>query len=166
MVGSILSCTVGTGMRWLGGITDWMDMSLSKLWELVMDSLACCSPWGLKVGHDWTTELNCTGRGKPNHIIIQEVIMFGKIHYSTIYYLCFGCVASRILVLWPGIKPLSPALELRSPNHWPAGQVHLLCLLESPCCSNHPGPYSTDGSRLPPQVGYDGNCRWRLLLSS
>ena len=62
-------------MRWLDGITDSKDMSLSKLQEIVSEgqgNLACCSPWGRSQTQlsDWTAAT----RSQSQHCLYSQVL--------------------------------------------------------------------------------------------
>ena len=58
-------------MKWLEGIIDSVDMNLSKLREIVKDSLSCCSPWGHKES-DMTERLNNTRQARKTGVIVSN----------------------------------------------------------------------------------------------
>ena len=73
-------------MRWFNGITNLMDLNLSKLRELMMDRRACHASFqgSQRVRHNWVTELNwlkCTGmsyQGSPHIPLPGSICISGS----------------------------------------------------------------------------------------
>ena len=87
-------------MRWLDGITDLMDMSLSELRDGDgQGGLACCNSWGHKEW-DMTEQLN--GTECSNMVLFLIVFLFfAQFPYRFSCLSCFAEVPPKFLMLIP-----------------------------------------------------------------
>ena len=113
------------GHDWATSLSLFTFMHWSRKWQPTpvflpgesrgRGSLVGCRLWG-RTESD-TTEAT---QQQQQHWIFFFLI---KTHTHTTTFFWLRCIACGILVPWPRIEPMSPALEAQSLNHWTAGEV-------------------------------------------
>ena len=98
-------------------------------------SLVCCSPWGLKIGHDWVTELNWTFSHLPSA--------------TTMSFYCYPCVqippvwllllVKSCLVMSNSLQPRGLFSPWNSPGHNTGMGSHYLLQGTFPTQGSNPG---------------------------
>ena len=99
-------------MRCLDGITNWMNIFEQTLGGAEeQGSLACCGPWGCRVGHDWVTEQQHVGRDWSGG---SRVALF-LTSSSSSNPLTSGCITafSASVITTPLLSPISLCLCLQ-----------------------------------------------------
>ena len=78
-------------------------------------SLACCSPWGCRVRHDWVAEQQCI---MPKYKYILHYVLLKCAYYNALGVICYLLIYCMVLPWWLGGKEFTWQCKRGMFNLW------------------------------------------------